>query len=118
MVLVAFWLEVINTGRERFKNMKTVHTCRYMFLFKDPITYTRPLMFGEKKVTDVKLLVVLYNKTVNHCVVYLYGDGANENVNWDNVMTKKIDYMNLIYNDTLFIENDRLDWCLEYFGLE
>ena len=93
--------------------MKTVHTCRYMFLFKEPITYTRPLI---SRVTNVKLLDVLYSKKVNHCAVYLYE--ANENVNWNEILTKKTEYMNLIYNDTFFIENDNLDWFLQYFGLE
>ena len=93
--------------------MKTVHTRRYMFLFKEPITYTRPLI---SRVTNVKLLVVLYSKKVNHCAVYLYE--ANENVNWNEILTKKTEYMNLIYNDSFFIENDNLDWFLQYFGLE
>ena len=93
--------------------MKTVHTCRYMFLFKEPITYTRPLI---SRTTNVKLLVVLYSKMVNHCAVYLYE--ANENVNWNDIITKKTEYMKLIYNDTFFIENDNLDWFLQYFGLE
>lgn len=64
--------------------MKTVHTRRYMFLFKEPITYTRPLI---SRVTNVKLLVVLYSKKVNHCAVYLYE--ANDNVNWNEILTKK-----------------------------
>lgn len=93
--------------------MKTGHTRRYMFLFKEPITYTRPLI---SRVTNVKLLVVLYSKKVNHCAVYLYE--ANENVNWDEILTKKTEYKKLIYNDTFFIENDNLDWFLQYFGLE
>lgn len=93
--------------------MKTVHTRRYMFLFKEPITYTRPLI---SRVTNVKLLVVLYSKKVNHCAVYLYE--ANDNVNWNEILTKKTEYMKLIYNDTFFIENDNLDWFLQYFGLE
>lgn len=93
--------------------MKTVHTCRYMFLFKEPITYTRPII---SRVTNVKLLVVLYSKKVNHCAVYLYE--ANDNVNWNEILTKKTEYMKLTYNDTFFIENDNLDWFLQYFGLE
>lgn len=93
--------------------MKTVHTRRYMFLFKEPITYTRPLI---SRVTNVKLLVVLYSKKVNHCAVYLYE--ANDNVNWNEILTKKTEYMKLTYNDTFFIENDNLDWFLQYFGLE
>ena len=93
--------------------MKTVHTCRYMFLFDKPITYTRPLV---SRVTNVKLLVVLYSKKVNHCAVYLYE--ANDNVNWNEVLTKKTEYLKLIYNDNFFIENNSLDWFLQYFGLE
>lgn len=93
--------------------MKTVHTRRYMFLFKEPITYTRPII---SRVTNVKLLVVLYSKKVNHCAVYLYE--ANDNVNWNEILTKKTEYMKLTYNDTFFIENDNLDWFLQYFGLE
>ena len=93
--------------------MKTVHTRRYMFLFKEPITYTRPLI---SRVTNVKLLVVLYSKKVNHCAVYLYE--ANDNVNWNEVLTKKTEYLKLIYNDNFFIENNSLGWFLEYFGLE
>lgn len=93
--------------------MKTVHTRRYMFLFKEPITYIRPL---TSRVTNVKLLVVLYSKKVNHCAVYLYE--ANDNVNWNEILTKKTEYMKLTYNDTFFIESDNLDWFLQYFGLE
>ena len=93
--------------------MKTVHTRRYMFLFKEPITYTRPLI---SRVTNIKLLVVLYSKKVNHCAVYLYE--ANDNVNWNEILTKKTEYMKLTYNDTFFIENDNLNWFLQYFGLE
>ena len=113
MVLATFWFEAIKIGKKRFKNMKTVHTRRYMFLFKEPITYTRPLI---SRVTNVKLLVVLYSKKVNHCAVYLYE--ANDNVNWNEILTKKTEYMKLTYNDTFFIENDNLDWFLQYFGLE
>ena len=93
--------------------METVHTCRYMFLFDKPITYIRPL---ASRVTNVKLLVVLYSKKVNRCAVYLYE--ANENVNWNEILTKKTEYMKLIYNDTFFIEYDNLDWFLQSFGLE
>ena len=94
----------------------TVSSRRYMFLFDKPITYTRPLIFGEKRLTNVKLLVIGYNKKYTHSVVYLYS--ANEMVDWDGVLTKKVDYMNLIYNDNFFIENTKLDWFLRHFGLE
>lgn len=96
--------------------MKTAHSSRYMFLFDKPITYTRPLLFGEKRLTNVKLLVILYNEAVAHCSVYLYG--ANERVNWNEVLTKKIDYMNLIFDDNFLLENSKLDWFLERFGLQ
>lgn len=94
----------------------TVSSRRYMFLFDKPITYTRPLIFGEKRLTNVKLLVIGYNKKYTYSVVYLYN--ANEMVDWDGVLTKKVDYMNLIYNDNFFIENTKLDWFLRHFGLE
>lgn len=92
--------------------MKTAHSSRYMFLFDKPITYTRPLIFGERT-TDVKLLVVFYNETVAHCSVRLYR--ANEMVDWDEVLTKKDD-SNLIYDDTFLLENSKLEWFLERFG--
>ena len=87
---------------------------RYMFLFDKPITYTRPLTFGERT-THVKLLVVFYNESVAHCSVRLYG--ANEMVDWDEVLTKKDD-SNLIYDDTFLLENTKLERFLEKFGLQ
>ena len=86
----------------------------YMFLFDKPITYTRPLIFGER-MTDVKLLVVFYNEAVAHCSVRLYR--TNEMVNWDEVLTKKDD-SNLIYDDTFLLENTKLEWFLGKFGLQ
>lgn len=77
-----------------------VRSRRFMFLFEKPITYTRPLIFGEKRITDVKLLVIGYNKKYTHSVVYLYS--ANEMVDWNGVLTKESDYINLIYDDTFF----------------
>ena len=94
----------------------TVPSRRYMFLFKEPITYTRSLIFGEKRIIDVKLLVIGYNKMFTHSSVWLYK--ANEKVDWNGVLTKKADYMNLIYDDNFFIENTKLDWFLGRFGLE
>ena len=89
---------------------------RYMFLFDKPITYTRPLIFGERRITDVKLLVIGYNKMCTHSSVWLYK--ANEKVDWNGILTKEADYMNLIYDDNFFIENTKLDWLLGRFGLE
>ena len=94
-------------------NANTVPSRRYMFLFKEPITYTRPLTFGER-MTDVKLLVVFYNEAVAHCSVRLYR--ANEMVDWDEVLTKKDD-SNLIYDDTFLLENAKLKQFLGKFGL-
>ena len=94
----------------------TVPSRRYMFLFKEPITYTRSLIFGEKRITDVKLLVIGYNKMCTHSSVWLYK--ANEKVDWNGILTKKAEYMNLIYDDNFFIENTKLDCFLGRFGLE
>ena len=94
----------------------TAPSRRYMFLFKEPITYTRPLIFGERRITDVKLLVIGYNKMCTHSSVWLYK--ANEKVDWNGILTKEADYMNLIYDDNFFIENTKLDWLLGRFGLE
>ena len=94
----------------------TVPSRRYMFLFKEPITYTRSLIFGEKRITDVKLLVIGYNKMLTHSSVWLYK--ANEKVDWNGILTKEADYMNLIYDDNFFIENTKLEWLLGRFGLE
>ena len=88
----------------------TVPSRRYMFLFKEPITYTRSLIFGEKRIIDVKLLVIGYNKMFTHSSVWLYK--ANEKVDWNGILTKKADYMNLIYDDNFFIENTKLDCFL------
>ena len=95
-------------------NANTVPSRRYMFLFKEPITYTRPLIFGER-MTDVKLLVVFYNEAVAHCSVRLYS--TNEMVDWDEVLTKKDD-SNLIYDDTFLLENTKLERFLGKFGLQ
>ena len=92
----------------------TVPSRRYMFLFKEPITYTRSLIFGEKRITDVKLLVIGYNKMCTHSSVWLYK--ANEMVDWDEVLTKKDD-SNLIYDDTFLLENSKLERFLGKFGL-
>ena len=86
----------------------------YMFLFDKPITYTRPLVVTERT-TDVKFLVIFYNETDAHCSVRLYG--ANEMVDWDEVLTKKDD-SNLIYDDTFLLENSKLERFLGKFGLQ
>ena len=93
----------------------TVPSRRYMFLFKEPITYTRSLIFGEKRITDVKLLVIGYNKMFTHSSVWLYK--ANEKVDWDEVLTKKDD-SNLIYDHTFLLENSKLERFLGKFGLQ
>ena len=92
----------------------TVPSRRYMFLFKEPITYTRSLIFGEKRITDVKLLVIGYNKMCTHSSVWLYK--ANEKVDWNEVLTKKDD-SHLIYDDTFLLENTKLERFLGKFGL-
>lgn len=87
----------------------------YMFLFDKPITYTRPLIFGERRITDVKLLVIGYNKMCTHSSVWLYK--ANEKVDWNGILTKKDD-SNLIYDDTFLLENTKLERFLGKFGLQ
>ena len=86
-----------------------------MFLFKEPITYTRSLIFGEKRITDVKLLVIGYNKKCTHSSVWLYK--ANKKVDWNGILIKEADYMNLIYDDnflsripSLIVFWDALAW--------
>ena len=51
-----------------------------------------------------------------HSSVWLYK--PNEKVDWNGILTKEADYMNLIYDDNFFIENTKLDWLLGRFGLE
>lgn len=89
--------------------------CCYKFLLKEPVLYIRPISLKENIVTNVKFLTISHNKTYNNYVVRLYS--ANEMVDWDEVLTKKDD-SNLIYDDTFFLENSKLEWFLLHFGLK
>lgn len=94
--------------------VNTAPVCRYKFLLEKPVLYTRPISLKENIVTNVKFLTISHNKTYNNYVVRLYG--ANEMVDWDEVLTKKDD-SNLIYDDTFLLENTKLERFLRKFGL-
>lgn len=65
--------------------------------------------------TNVKFLTISHNKVYNNYVVFLYGE--DKNVNWKDVMTSKYGFIKLHCSDTFFLENSKLDWFLERFGL-
>ena len=94
--------------------VNTAPVCRYKFLLEKPVFYIRPISLKENIVTNVKLLTISHNKTYNNYVVRLYG--ANEMVDWDEVLTKKDD-SNLIYDDTFLLKNTKLEQFLGKFGL-
>ena len=90
--------------------------CRYKFLLKKPVLYIRPISLSENMTTNVKFLVISHNKVYNNYVVSLYGE--DKNVNWEEVMANKFDFRKLRCSDTFFLENSKLDWFLEPFGLK
>ena len=90
--------------------------CQYKFLLEKPVLYTRPISPSENMITNVKFLVISNNKTYNNYLVFLYGE--NESVNWNEAMTSKYGFIKLHCNDTFFLENSKLDWFLERFGLQ
>ena len=90
--------------------------CRYKFLLKKPVLYIRPISLSENMTTNVKFLVISHNKVYNNYVVSLYGE--DKNVNWEEVMANKFDFRKLRCSDTFFLENSKLDWFLEHFGLK
>lgn len=94
--------------------VNTAPVCLYKFLLEKPVLYTRPISLEENMTTNVKFLTISHNKTYNNYVVRLYG--ANEMVDWDEVLTKKDD-SNLIYDDTFLLENTKLERFLRKFGL-
>lgn len=89
--------------------------CCYKFLLKEPVLYIRPISLEENMTTNVKFLTISNNKAYNNYVVRLYG--ANEMVDWNEVLTKKDD-SNLIYDDTFLLENTKLERFLRKFGLQ
>lgn len=95
-------------------NVNIAPICCYAFLLEKPVLYTRSISLEENIVTNVKFLTISHNKTYNNYVVRLYG--ANEMVDWDEVLTKKDD-SNLIYDDTFLLENTKLEQFLGKFGL-
>ena len=90
--------------------------CRYAFLLEKPVLYIRSVSLEENVVTNVKFLTISHNKAYNNYVVFLYGE--NENVNWNEVMTSKYGFFKLCCSDTFFLENSKLEWFLEHFGLK
>lgn len=90
--------------------------CQYKFLLEKPVLYTRPISLKENVVTNVKFLVISRNKTYNNYLIFLYGE--DKNVNWEDVMASKFYFHKLNCSDTFFLENSKLDWFLEHFGLK
>ena len=90
--------------------------CRYKFLFEKPVLYTRSISLSKDLMTNVKFLVISHNKAYDNYCVFLYG--VNENVNWKDVMNSKYGFVKLRCSDTFFLENSKLDWFLEHFGLK
>ena len=90
--------------------------CRYAFLLEKPVLYIRPISLKENVVINVKFLTISHNKAYNNYVVSLYGE--DKNVNWEEVIANKFGFLELSCSDTFFLENSKLDWFLEHFGLK
>lgn len=97
-------------------NVNVAPVCRYVFLLEKPVLYIRPISLKENVVTNVKFLVISRNKTYNNYLVFLYGE--DKNVNWEDVVAGKFYFRKLNISDTFFLENSKLDWFLEHFGLK
>ena len=93
-----------------------VPVCRYVFLLEKPVLYIRSVSLEENVVTNVKFLTISHNKAYNNYVVSLYGE--DKNVNWEEVIANKFGFLELSCSDTFFLENSKLDWFLEHFGLK
>ena len=96
--------------------INTAPVCLYKFLLEKPVLYIRPISPDENMTTNVKFLVISRNKTYNNYLAFLYGE--DKNVNWKDVMTSKFSFLKLSCSDTFFLENSKLDWFLEHFGLK
>lgn len=97
-------------------NVNVAPVCRYAFLLEKPVLYIRPISLKENVVTNVKFLVISRNKTYNNYLVFLYGE--DKNVNWEEVIADKFDFLKLRCSDTFFLENSKLEWFLLHFGLK
>ena len=97
-------------------NVNVAPVCLYKFLLEKPVLYIRPISLSENMTTNVKFLVISRNKTYNNYLVFLYGE--DKNVNWEDVMASKFGFRKLSCSDTFFLENSKLDWFLEHFGLK
>ena len=96
--------------------VNTAPVCRYAFLLKKPVLYTRPINLKENVTTNVKSLVISHNKAYNNYSVFLYGE--DKNVNWEDIMTSKYGFLKLCCSDAFFLENSKLEWFLLHFGLK
>lgn len=92
------------------------HISYYKFLLEKPIPYIRPITLMENIVTNVKFLIISHNKAHNYYTAFLYG--TNEEVNWDELLIKKIYSPGVHCSDNFFLENSNLEWFLEHFGLK
>ena len=97
-------------------NVKVAPICRYAFLLEKPVLYIRPISPDENMTTNVKFLVISRNKTYNNYLVFLYGE--DKNVSWEEVIANKFSFLELSGSDTFFLENSKLEWFLEHFGLK
>lgn len=97
-------------------NVNVAPVCLYKFLFEKPVLYIRPISPDENMTTNVKFLVISHNKAYNNYLVLLYGE--DKNVNWEDVIANKFSFLKLNCSDTFFLENSKLDWFLEHFGLK
>ena len=97
-------------------NVNVAPVCLYKFLFEKPVLYIRPISLSENMTTNVKFLVISRNKTYNNYLVFLYGE--DKNVSWEEVIANKFGFLELSCSDTFFLENSKLDWFLEHFGLK
>ena len=97
-------------------NVNVAPVCLYKFLFEKPVLYIRPISPDENMTTNVKFLVISHNKTYNNYLVFLYRE--DKNINWEEVIANKFDFRKLRCSDTFFLENSKLDWFLEHFGLK
>ena len=97
-------------------NVNIAPVCRYAFLLEKPVLYIRPISLKANVVTNVKFLVISRTKTYNNYLVFLYGE--DKNVSWEDVMAGKFGFLELSCSDTFFLENSKLEWFLEHFGLK
>ena len=97
-------------------NENNTYATRYKFLLKEPILYVRHITPTENIITKVKFIIISYNRLCNNYAVFLYE--TNKEVNWDEILIKKFDFLRLLCDDNFFLENSNLERFLEHFGLK